>query len=88
VLAAGGPAPGSAGFGRSVSVCPPLLSGSVAVPCALPIYEPLPGSFGCNSADAPAGDESAARIPSADNAACAAAEATAFADPLDFPADL
>jgi hypothetical protein len=54
----------------------------------VPISTPLPGSLGCNSADAPAGDESAARILSADIAACAAAEATAFADPLAFPDDL
>jgi hypothetical protein len=54
----------------------------------VPIFAPLPGSLGCNSADALAGDESAVRSLSADNAACAAAEARAFSDPLDFSADL
>jgi hypothetical protein len=54
----------------------------------VPISAPLPGSLGCNSVGLPARDESAARIPSADIAACAAAEANASADPLDFSDDL
>jgi hypothetical protein len=65
-----------------------LLSGIVVVPSGVPISAPLPGSLGCNNVGLPARDESAARILSADIAACAAAEATAFADPLAFPDDL
>jgi hypothetical protein len=45
---------------------------------------PPPGSTGCNSVDVLAGDESAARILSADNDASAADTAIAAAVPLDF----
>jgi hypothetical protein len=65
-----------------------LLSGIVVVPSGAPISVPLPGSLGCNSADAPAGDESAGRSLSADNAEGAAGVPNAFADPLAFPDDL
>jgi len=87
-FADGGPARGSVGFGRCVSVCRTLLSGIVVVPSGAPIFAPLPGSLGCNTADAPAGDESAVRSLSADNVAGAAGVLNASADPLDFPDDL
>jgi len=64
------------------------LSGSVAAPCAVPISAPLPGSPGCNSAGVPAGDESAVRSLSADNAEGAARVLSASAGPLDFPDDV
>jgi hypothetical protein len=88
VFAGCGPAPGNAGFGRSVSFCLPLSPGIVAAPCAGPISALLPGSLGCNSAGEPAGDESVARILSADTIACAVGVLNACADPVDFPDDL
>ena len=48
----------------------------------------LPGNARCNSAGMAAEDESAARIPSADNTACAAGVLNPSADPLDFRDDL
>jgi len=54
----------------------------------LPISAPPTGSLGCNSVAVPAGDESTARILSADNAASAAGALNASADPLDFADDL
>jgi hypothetical protein len=64
------------------------LSGIVVVLSGVPISAPLPGNLGCNSAAAPAGDESAVRSLSADNAEGAVGVLNASADPLDFPADL
>jgi len=55
------------------------------VPSTATIAAPPPGNAGCNTAGAPAGDENAARIPSADNRASAADVAIASAgQPLDF----
>jgi hypothetical protein len=81
-------AAGSAGFGRCVSAGPLLLPGivaelSIATTSALP-----PGSVRCNSAAAPAADENAARILSANTAASAADLLLASACLLDFRDDL
>jgi len=79
-----GHVPGSAGFGRSVSVCPLSSSGigaalSIATISAPPCYNTC-----CNSAGAPVGDENAARILSTGNAVVVVGGALASADPLDF----
>jgi hypothetical protein len=56
------PAPGSAGFARSVSACPLSSPGISAAPSTATIPAPPPRSARCNTAGATAGDESAARI--------------------------
>jgi len=81
-------APGSAGFDRSVSAGRPSSPDISPGPSTATIAAPPPGSLGCNTAGATAGDESAARIPSADTAASAASGPNASADPLDFRDDL
>jgi len=58
-------APGSAGFGGCVSVCPPWLPGIVAAPSNATIAAPPPDSLRSNSAGRPAADESAVRSLSA-----------------------
>jgi len=83
-----GLAPGSAGFDHSVSVVQPPSPGIVAAPSTATSATQLPGSARRNSAGVPAGHESAAHIPSADNDALAAGGASHSADPLDFPDDL
>jgi len=55
------------------------------VPSIATIAPPLSGTLRCNIAGAPAGDESAARIPSADTGGFAAGGAiVSAAHPLDF----
>jgi hypothetical protein len=61
-----------------------LSPGIVAAPSTATIAAPPPGTPHCNSAGALAEDESAARIPSADKAAYAAAGVIALAVLLDF----
>jgi len=59
------------------------------VPSIATIAAPLSGTLRCHIAGAPAGDESAARILSADTGAFAAGGAIASAgQPLDFRDDL
>ena len=62
----------------------PLSPGSVVAPSTAPTSAQPSGTPRCNNAGAPAGDESAARILSADNTASAADTAIAVAVPLDF----
>ena len=62
-------ASGSAGFGRCVSVCQTSSRGIVAAPSTAATSALPPGAVHCNSAGAPAGDESVARILSADTSA-------------------
>jgi hypothetical protein len=64
---------GSAGFARSVFVGPMLFPGIFLELSGATISVPLPGIPRCSSAGAAAEDESAARNPSADSAAFAAA---------------
>jgi hypothetical protein len=62
-----------------------LSRGIVAAPSTATIAAQLPDSARCNNAGAVAEDESAVRIPSADNVASAAGGAIASAGhPLDF----
>jgi len=61
-----------------------LSPGIVAAPSTATIAAPPPGNARCNSAGGLAEDESAACIPSADNAASAAGGPIASADFLDF----
>jgi len=85
VVSGCGPAPGSAGFARSVAVCPPWSPGIAAAPSTATIPALPPDSARCNSVGVLAGDESAARILSADSAACAAGVPIASAgQALDF----
>jgi len=75
-------APGSAGFGHSVSVGRPLFPGISAAPSTVTTSAPLCGTARCNTAGGLGGDENAARSLSADTAAAAA---VAFVgQPLDF----
>jgi hypothetical protein len=67
-----GTVPGSAGFARSVSVCPPWWSGISLGPSIATIAAPHPGTLRCNTVGALAGDESAGRILSADSGASGA----------------
>jgi len=69
------PAPDSAGFDRSSSVGPPPSPGISLALYGVTISAPPPGIPGCSSAGVPAGDESAARILSADNGVSEAVEA-------------
>src|SRR2546423_1547264 len=65
-------APGSAGFGRSVSVGPPPCSDISLGLSGATISAPPPGSARCNSAAVLAADGSAARTLSADKGASVA----------------
>jgi len=89
VVSGFGRAPDSAGFGRCVSPGPPLFPDIVAAPSTAPISAPPAGSFRCNSAGAPAGDESAARSLSAGNGEISASDPGASAPQhLDFCANV
>ena len=81
--------PDSVGLDRSVSVGPPPTPGISLGLSTATITAPPSGIRRCNSAGALAGDESAARIPSADSAVHAAGVPNASAGrPLDFRDDL
>jgi hypothetical protein len=72
VASGSGHAPDGVGFAHSVSVCPPSSPGIFAALSTATTSAPPPGNARCNSVGAPAEDENAARIFSADNAASVA----------------
>jgi hypothetical protein len=66
VVSGAAPVPGNAGFGRSVSPCPPSWRGSSAGPSTATIAAPASDILRCNIVGTTAVDESAPRTLSAD----------------------
>ena len=82
------PAPGSAGFGRSVSLCPASSPGMPAGPSTATIAALLGGTAGCNTAAGLAADENAVRTLSVDTGGPAVGVPPASAELVDFRLDL